>query len=56
MRSIQRRERYDVELLLTLFDGSLYDQMKMMRGTDLFMCMHGAGSTNIIFLRPVRFS
>ena len=44
--SHKRRERYDVELVLTTFDGSMYDTIKLMRCTELFMGMHGAGFTN----------
>ena len=51
-----RRERYDVDLVLTTFGGSLYDSMKLMQTTDLFLGMHGAGFTNVLFLPPVRRS
>ena len=43
--------------MLTQFaDGSLYEVMKLMQSTDLFMGMHGAGFTNVLFLPPVRMS
>ncbi len=48
------RERYDVDLVLTKFEGSMYDTMKLMATTDLFMGMHGAGFTNVLYLPPVR--
>ena len=38
----------------TKFDGSMYDTIKMLASTDLFMGMHGAGFTNVLFLPPVR--
>ena len=49
------RERYDVDLVLTKFEGSMYDTMKLMATTDLFMGMHGAGFTNVLYLPQVRF-
>jgi len=49
----QRRNRYDVDLVLTTFDGSLWETMRLMQSTDLFMGMHGAGFTNTLFLPKV---
>ena len=51
-----RRQRYDVDLVLTTFDGSLWETMRLMQSTDLFMGMHGAGFTNTLFLPKVRLS
>ena len=49
-----RRRRYDVDLVLTNFDESLWETMQLMQSTDLFMGMHGAGFTNTLFLPKVR--
>jgi len=44
-----------VDLVLTKFaDEDMYDTMKLMQSTDLFMGMHGAGFTNLLFMPPVR--
>ena len=44
-----------MDLVLTEFtQSSLYEVMKLMQSTDLFMGMHGAGFTNVLFLPPVR--
>ena len=44
-----------MDLVLTEFTNvSLYDVMKLMQSTDLFLGMHGAGFTNALFLPPVR--
>ena len=50
-----RRELYEVDLVLTKFDADdMYDTMKLVQSTDLFMGMHGAGFTNLLFMNPVR--
>ena len=43
-----------MDLVLTTFDGSLWETMRLMQSTDLFMGMHGAGFTNTLFLPKVR--
>ncbi len=43
-----------MDLVLTKFDDDdMYDTMKLMQSTDLFMGMHGAGFTNLLFMPPV---
>ena len=46
--------RWEVETAITKFDGALFDTMDLMRRTDLFLGMHGAGWTNALFLSKVR--
>ena len=49
------RERYDVELVVTTFDGSdHYEAMRAMQSTDVLVGMHGASMAHSIFLPPVR--
>ena len=45
--------RWEVETVSTTFEGALYDSMDLMRRTDLFLGMHGAGWTNTLFLSEV---
>ena len=47
------RQRYDVDVVLTTFDGTLWETMRLMQTTDLFLGMHGAGFTNTMFLPKV---
>ena len=51
---LARRDRHDVDLVLTDFDGSLWETMRLMQTTDLLLGMHGAGFTNAMFLPKVR--
>ena len=49
-----RRQHYEVELVLTTFAGlPLWDTMQLVHGTDVFLGMHGAGLTNLLWLRKV---
>ena len=43
-----------MDLVLTTFNGSLWETMQLMQSTDLFLGMHGAGFTNTLFLPKVR--
>ena len=47
------RQHYDVELVATTFDAPLWETVRLMRGTDVFLGMHGAGFTNVLWLRRV---
>ena len=41
---MDRRQHYDVELVATTFAGlTLWETMQLVRGTDVFVGMHGAG-------------
>ena len=51
---LQFRQHYDVELVVTKFNMSLWEAMQLVRGTDVFMGMHGAGFTNLLWLQHVR--
>ena len=35
------------------FNGTLWDTMQLVAGTDVFIGMHGAGFTNLLWLRQV---
>ena len=40
--------------MATTFAGMmLWDTMQLVRGTDVFLGMHGAGMTNLLWLRQV---
>ncbi len=43
-----------MELVVTTFDAPLWETMQLVHGTDVFMGMHGAGFTNLLWLRQVR--
>ena len=45
--------RWDVEFTSTRFDMHISDSMDLMRHTDVFIGMHGAGWTNSLFLSQV---
>ena len=45
--------RWDVEVSLTRFDMHIADSMDLMRRTDVFIGVHGAGWTNSLFLSQV---
>lgn len=45
--------RWDVDVVTTTFNGTLYDSMDLMQHTDIFLGMHGAGWTNALFLSKV---
>ena len=53
-RCAARRDRYDVDLVSTTFDGDHYEAMRAMQTTDLLLGMHGAGMAHAMFLPPVR--
>lgn len=42
-----------MELVVTKFDGTLWDTMQLMHSTDVFVGMHGAGMTNLLWIRKV---
>ena len=46
--------RWEVEVATTSFKGALFDSMNLMRHSDMFIGMHGAGWTNTLFLPSVR--
>ena len=48
--------RWDVETVATTFDGALFDSMNLMRHSDVFLGMHGAGWTNSLFLSKASLS
>ena len=39
---------------MTTFDAPLWETMRLVRGTDVFLGMHGAGFTNVLWLQQVR--
>ena len=39
---------------MTTFAAPLWDTMQLVRGTDVFLGMHGAGFTNLLWLSRVR--
>ena len=39
---------------MAAFDGPLWETVRLVRGTDVFLGMHGAGFTNVLWLRQVR--
>lgn len=44
---------YDVNVTVTEFEGmGQWETMQLMRQTDVFMGMHGAGMTNMLWTRP----
>ena len=45
--------RWDVDVTSTKFDTHISDSMDLMRRTDVFIGMHGAGWTNSMFLSQV---
>ena len=48
------RQHYDGELVVTTFAGlPLWDTMQLVHGADVFFGMHGAGLTNLLWLRQV---
>ena len=48
------RQHYDVELVVTTFGAPLWETVRLVHGTDVFLGMHGAGFTNLLWLRQVR--
>ena len=48
------RQHYDVELVVTTFEGPLWESMRLVHGTDVVLGMHGAGLTNLLWLQRVR--
>ena len=38
---------------MTTFGGPLWETMQLVHGTDVFLGMHGAGFTNLLWLRQV---
>ncbi len=42
-----------MELVVAAFDGPLWETVRLVRGTDVFLGMHGAGFTNVLWLRQV---
>ncbi len=47
------RQHYDVDLVVTTFETPLWDTMQLVHRTDVFLGMHGAGFTNLLWLRQV---
>jgi hypothetical protein len=42
-----------VDLVMADFTGHLWDAMRLVAGTDVFVGMHGAGFTHLLWLRQV---
>ncbi|KAK9817099.1 hypothetical protein WJX72_009545 [[Myrmecia] bisecta] len=44
--------RYDVNVTITEFRLTPYEAMELMQHTDVFIGMHGAGMTNMLYIKP----
>ena len=44
--------RYDVNLTVTEFRVTPYEAIELMQHTDVFIGMHGAGMTNLLYIKP----
>ena len=47
------RQQYDVDLVTAEFGGHLWDTMRLVSGSDVFLGMHGAGFAHLLWLRQV---
>ena len=45
--------RWEVDVATANFEGALFDSMDLMRRSDVFLGMHGAGWANALFLPTV---
>ena len=50
------RERFEVDLVVTAFSGSMWDTLQLVVNMDLLLGMHGAGMTNLLWIQKVRES
>ena len=47
------RQRFDVEVVTTSFQMPLWEALALVRSTDLFLGMHGAGFANLLGMHKV---
>ena len=47
---------WQADIIITRFDGHLWESMELMRRADVLLGMHGAGMTNVMFMPQVRAS
>ena len=47
------RQRYDVDFVSTIFNMSMWEAIALIRSTDVFLGMHGAGFANLLAIHQV---
>ncbi len=50
---VTSRQRYDVELVSTNFGMPMWEALALVRSSDVFLGMHGAGFANLLGLHKV---